>query len=108
MTITKERVLAAFEVVVATGQTIRELGSVPSGELYARVMDKLSIEAYGNIIATLETGWDGGGIRQGSLVVVAGQNFRYRHMPVVHAPIALFSTSRNWIMRASFFSCGSP
>jgi hypothetical protein len=54
MTGTKEQVLAAFEVVVATGQTIRELGTVPSGELYARVMDKLSIEAYGNIIATLK------------------------------------------------------
>src|ERR1700687_2300195 len=51
---------------------------------------------------------DGRRVRQGSLVVVARENFRYRHMPVVHAPIALFSTSRNWVMRASFFSCGSP
>src|SRR5713226_2484809 len=51
---------------------------------------------------------DGRGVRQRGLIVVARKNFWYRHVPIVHAPIALFSTSRNWVMRASFFSCGSP
>ena len=38
---------------------------------------------------------NGGSIRQRSLVVVLRQDFSHRHVPVVHAPIALCSTSRN-------------
>ena len=33
---------AVLQVVVAIAQTIRSLGSVPSGHLYARVMGTLS------------------------------------------------------------------
>ena len=35
-------------------QTIRELGSVPSGHLYARVMDTLSLSQYQQVIGLLK------------------------------------------------------
>src|SRR6185312_14535333 len=51
---------------------------------------------------------DGRSIGQRGLIVVLRKNIANRHVPVVHAPIALFSTSRNCVTRASFFSWGSP
>lgn len=52
--VTSKQVAAAFEVVVLVGQLIRELKSVPNGELYVRLADKLSIESYTSIIKKLE------------------------------------------------------
>ena len=53
MTLTKTEV-AAISVTVAIGQTIKELGSIPSGHLYARLMGKMSLENYNVIINTLK------------------------------------------------------
>ena len=55
MTATKEQTLAALKIVMAIGDTIRELGSVPSGELYARVMvHGVTMEGYNSIIGMLK------------------------------------------------------
>ena len=44
---------AALEIVIAIGQTIKELGSIPSGHLYAQLMGKMSLETYTKIIDLL-------------------------------------------------------
>src|SRR5579862_7320744 len=51
---------------------------------------------------------DRGGILQWCFVVVLSENLRNRLVRGLHAPIARFRTSRNWVTRASFFSCRSP
>jgi hypothetical protein len=48
---TKPQIL---ELLRALAEAIRELGSVPSGELYARVMNHLTLEQYQAIIDTLK------------------------------------------------------
>jgi len=45
---------AALEIVVAVADAIRELGSVPSGHLYARLMGNLSLDNYNAIVKLLE------------------------------------------------------
>ena len=52
--ITPEQKQAAVAVVMAVAETIRELGSVPSGHLYAQVMHKIGISDYEAIIDTLK------------------------------------------------------
>jgi len=54
MTATKEQVKAALETVRVIADAIRELGSVPSGELYARVMPHLDLATYDQVIQTLK------------------------------------------------------
>jgi hypothetical protein len=54
MAVTEEQKKAMFEVIKGFAQLIKALGSVPSGELYARVMDKLSLDSYQAIIGYLE------------------------------------------------------
>lgn len=44
---------AALQMAAAVAEAIRELGSVPNGHLYARLMGKLSLESYNSIIQTL-------------------------------------------------------
>lgn len=44
---------AALQVVLAVGSAIKELGSVPSGHLYARLMGQMSLETYTKIINIL-------------------------------------------------------
>lgn len=44
---------AAVEIVLAVGSAIKELGSVPNGHLYARLMGQMSLETYNKIIALL-------------------------------------------------------
>jgi hypothetical protein len=51
---TKADVVAAMSVTVAIGEAIRELGQVPSGQLYAQLMSKLSFEAYSGAIEVLQ------------------------------------------------------
>ena len=41
-------------IVHAIGEAIRDLGLVPSGHLYARVMDKLSLAEYEKVIGLLK------------------------------------------------------
>lgn len=48
---TQER--AAIDILATIAATIRSLGSVPSGHLYARVMCHMTIDQYNQIIATL-------------------------------------------------------
>lgn len=51
---TREQVLGVLEVTLAVGQAIRELGRVPSGELYARLMPTgIKLESYNAIINAL-------------------------------------------------------
>lgn len=43
----------AVEVIVAVGDAIREAGEIPSGTLYAILMDRLDLNSYETIIGTL-------------------------------------------------------
>lgn len=45
---------AAIAVVQAIADCIRELGEVPSGHLYARLMGHMSLEQYNGVISTLK------------------------------------------------------
>jgi hypothetical protein len=47
------RVEGTLQVVLAIARAIEELGTVPSGHLYARLMGHLDIDAYQSVIATL-------------------------------------------------------
>ena len=45
---------AALEMVIAVGQAIRELGGIPNGHLYTRLMGTLSLDEYNAIVAKLQ------------------------------------------------------
>lgn len=47
------RVEGTLRVILAISQAIKELRTVPSGHLYARLMGHLSIDDYQSVIATL-------------------------------------------------------
>ena len=47
-------VQAAFEVLKAVAEAIRELGEVPSGHLYARMMDHLSLAQFEQVLGVLK------------------------------------------------------
>ncbi len=51
--VTKAQVKAAMAVVLVVGETIRDLGEVPSGHLYAQLMGRFSLAEYEKIIDTL-------------------------------------------------------
>jgi hypothetical protein len=51
---TKEEIRAAVDTMAAVAEAIRELGSVPSGHLYARLMGHMSLETYEKIVGTLK------------------------------------------------------
>lgn len=52
---TREQVQAGFEMMAAVAEAIRGLGTVPSGELYARsCMQHMSIETYNSVIGVLK------------------------------------------------------
>ncbi len=53
MRLTKEKAVAAVSALLALAETIRELGTVPSGTLYAQVMGCLTLEQYESAIRTL-------------------------------------------------------
>ena len=53
--VTNEQIVAAFGILLAIGDTIQALGSVPSGELYARVMGKVDIGTYNAAIDKLKS-----------------------------------------------------
>jgi hypothetical protein len=52
--VTKDQVKAYVQAVLAVGEVIKTLGSVPSGELYAQLMGSLSIDTYTRIISLLK------------------------------------------------------
>ena len=49
----QKRIEVVVGLFVAVTETIRELGSVPSGHLYARLMGHMSLEIYEGIIGVL-------------------------------------------------------
>ena len=49
----QEQVKAFVQIVKVVADTIKELGEVPSGHLYAQVMGLMSLDSYQNIINTL-------------------------------------------------------
>lgn len=52
--VSKEQVKAAVGMVAAIAETVRELGKVPSGELYAQLMGTVSLEQYEQILGLLK------------------------------------------------------
>ena len=72
METTKQQIDGAVQVIAAIANTIRSLGKIPSGELYARIVDRVTIEQYDRILDILknaelievkhhEIAWIGGG-----------------------------------------------
>jgi hypothetical protein len=49
-----KQISAALAITAAVADAIRELGSVPTGMLYVRVMDRMTIEVFTRIIDTLK------------------------------------------------------
>lgn len=45
---------AAAEIITAVAETIRQAGSIPSGHIYAHIMDKINLEDWHKIVALLE------------------------------------------------------
>jgi hypothetical protein len=45
--------VATFSALAALGAVIKELGEVPSGHLYARLCDRLTLEQYNGFVAML-------------------------------------------------------
>ena len=45
---------AAAAILLAIGDVIKELGEVPSGHLYARLMGHMSLDSYNKCIAALK------------------------------------------------------
>ena len=45
---------STIRIVAAIAEAIRDLGSVPSGHLYARVMGILSLDQYNQVIGILK------------------------------------------------------
>jgi hypothetical protein len=50
---TKQQIDALISMIRAVGDAIRELGSVPSGHLYARLCGHLDINSYQKVIDAL-------------------------------------------------------
>lgn len=42
------------KAIAAVAETIRELGQIPSGHLYAQVLGFMSFESYGKVIGVLK------------------------------------------------------
>jgi hypothetical protein len=54
---TTRQVNAALAVTIAISETIRELGEVPSGHLYAGLIGEISLQDYERIIGVLKNTW---------------------------------------------------
>lgn len=52
--IAKEQIKGGIEILKAVADAIRELKSIPSGTLYARVAPMMSLEVYDKVIGTLK------------------------------------------------------
>jgi hypothetical protein len=52
--ITKAELNAGMQILIAVGQAIRELKTVPAGHLYARLMGKMDLEQFDAMIGVLE------------------------------------------------------
>lgn len=54
MTANKDELKAGVAMIAAVAEAIRELGSVPSGHLYARLQGKVTLEGYNKLIDILK------------------------------------------------------
>ncbi len=54
MSTTAEQVTAGIRVAAVVGDTIRQLGSIPSGELYAQLMGHMNLDTYNKCIQVLK------------------------------------------------------
>jgi hypothetical protein len=50
----KKQAMKLVEVMGAVASVIKEVGSIPSGHLYAQLMGKMSFETYQDMIETME------------------------------------------------------
>jgi len=50
----EEKMKAAVAILKVVASTIKELGSIPSGHLYAQLMSKMSLNSYQGMIGTLQ------------------------------------------------------
>jgi hypothetical protein len=48
-----QKAVAAFKIVHAVAEAVRELKEIPSGHLYARLMGHLSLDQYEQVVALL-------------------------------------------------------
>jgi hypothetical protein len=53
MSTTKEQLVAGLDMLRALAATVKELGEVPSGQLYAHVMDRMTLPTYEKAIGLL-------------------------------------------------------
>ncbi len=53
-TATKTETEIALRILKAVAEAIKELGSIPSGHLYARLMGKLTLDQYNLVIGALK------------------------------------------------------
>ena len=53
-TVTNTEVKAAFGILQAVAEAIRQLGEVPSGHLYANLMSKLSLAQFEQVLGVLK------------------------------------------------------
>lgn len=51
---TKEEIKAALLITMAVADTIRELGRVPSGTLYATLCGRMSLRSYEAVVASIK------------------------------------------------------
>jgi len=51
---TAQQVTAGIRMAAAVGEAIRDLGSVPSGHLYARLMGHMDLDTYNKLIGLLK------------------------------------------------------
>lgn len=55
-TITQAQTREGLRLILAVSETIREAGEIPSGHLYAMLLDRLTLNAYDAMIAILIRG----------------------------------------------------
>ena len=53
---TKDQIKAGIETIKAVSDAIKELKEVPSGHLYAHVMNQITLDQYNKIIDILKKG----------------------------------------------------
>jgi hypothetical protein len=53
-TVTNTEAKAAFGILQAVAEAIRELGEVPSGHLYANLMSKLTLAQFEQVLGVLQ------------------------------------------------------
>lgn len=51
---TKAQLSAGFQMLTAVSESIRKLGEVPSGHIYALLMDRVSLQGFEKMVAILK------------------------------------------------------